>query len=78
MYVAHLIGHEGKGSLLSLLRARGWCIDLQAGPSMGAKGFMFFMISVDLTEDGEGEMWEEGDEAESGVGRVGGTGRDRG
>lgn len=56
MYVAHLIGHEGKGSLLSLLRARGWCNDLLAGPSMGAKGFMFFIVTVDLTENGEGKV----------------------
>lgn len=53
-YVAHLIGHEGQGSLLSYLRTRGWCNVLGAGPMGGAKGFMFFCVSVDLTEDGEG------------------------
>lgn len=53
--MAHLIGHEGGGSLLSHLRAKGWCNFLEAGPSLGAKGFMFFGISVDLTEEGEGE-----------------------
>lgn len=56
MYLAHLIGHEGNGSLLSLLRTRGWCNELLAGPSEGANGFMFFIVNVDLTEDGEGEM----------------------
>ena len=53
-YVAHLIGHEGKGSLLSLLREKGWCNKLLAGPTAGAKGFMFFIVEVDLTEKGEG------------------------
>ncbi len=53
-YVAHLIGHEGTGSLLSYLKGRGWCNFLEAGPSHGAKGFMFFMVMVDLTEEGEG------------------------
>ena len=55
-YVAHLIGHEGAGSLLSYLRAKGWCNLLEAGPLNGAKGFMFFDVNVDLTEEGEG-LW---------------------
>ena len=75
MYVAHLIGHEGKGSLLSLLRDRGWCSTLNAGPSLGAKGFMFFMVNVDLTEDGEGEMFKKGWGKWEEVG-VGGNGRE--
>lgn len=54
-YVAHLIGHEGQGSLLSYLRTQGWCNFLGAGPVGGAKGFMFFSINVDLTADGEGD-----------------------
>lgn len=52
--MAHLIGHEGSGSLLSYLKAKGWCNFLEAGPAGGAKGFMFFCVNVDLTEDGEG------------------------
>ena len=32
----------------------GWCNTLVAGPSLGAKGFMFFDIGVTLTEEGEG------------------------
>ena len=54
-YVAHLIGHEGSGSLLSYLRANGWCNMLGAGPGEGAKGFGFFTVTVDLTKEGEGE-----------------------
>jgi len=51
-YVSHLIGHEGPGSLLSELKNRGWVNSLVAGESSGAKGFAFFGINVDLTEDG--------------------------
>lgn len=51
-YVSHLIGHEGPGSLLSELKNRGWVNSLMAGESNGAKGFGFFGIHVDLTEEG--------------------------
>ncbi|EDV22870.1 uncharacterized protein TRIADDRAFT_28404 [Trichoplax adhaerens] len=51
-YIAHLVGHEGSGSLLSLLKSKGWINTLQAGAKHGAKGFMFFMISCKLTEEG--------------------------
>ncbi len=53
-YVSHLIGHEGPGSLLSYLKARGWCRNLGAGQRGGAKGFSFFSISMDMTVAGEG------------------------
>ncbi len=51
-YICHLIGHEGPGSLLSKLKAKGWCNGLYAGPKNGARGFQFFTISLDLSEDG--------------------------
>lgn len=51
-YLAHLIGHEGPGSLLSELRRRGWCNSLVGGPRHGAKGFGFFTVTVDLTLEG--------------------------
>ncbi|GAQ85219.1 Insulinase (Peptidase family M16) family protein [Klebsormidium nitens] len=34
-YVSHLIGHEGAGSLLSLLKAKGWATGLSAGVGDG-------------------------------------------
>ncbi|KAK7485900.1 hypothetical protein BaRGS_00022895, partial [Batillaria attramentaria] len=52
-YLGHLIGHEGPGSLLSELKARGWVNTLVGGQKSGAKGFSFFMINVDLTEEGQ-------------------------
>ena len=47
--LAHLIGHEGRGSLLSELKARGLVNSLVGGPKSGAKGFGFFTINVDMT-----------------------------
>nr|CAB3255240.1 insulin-degrading enzyme [Phallusia mammillata] len=51
-YLGHLIGHEGPGSLLSELKQQGWVNALMAGSHGGARGFDFFLIQVDLTEDG--------------------------
>lgn len=51
-YVSHLIGHEGKGSLLSELKSLGYVNQLVAGLKEGAKGFSFFVVDVDLTETG--------------------------
>ncbi|XP_032591237.1 insulin-degrading enzyme isoform X1 [Drosophila grimshawi] len=51
-YLTHLIGHEGKGSILSELRRLGWCNDLMAGHQNIQNGFGFFDIAVDLTQDG--------------------------
>jgi len=50
-YASHLIGHEGEGSLLSALKARGWATALHAGvDEFGA--FSLFRIGVILTEAG--------------------------
>ncbi|XP_026283757.1 insulin-degrading enzyme [Frankliniella occidentalis] len=51
-YVAHFIGHEGPGSILSALRSRGWCNGLRAGPTQPARGFAEFSVAVDLSEEG--------------------------
>lgn len=51
-YISHLIGHEGKGSLLSELKSLGYVNNLCAGEKTGAKGFSFFIVDVDLTETG--------------------------
>ncbi|KAH8300473.1 hypothetical protein KR018_008259, partial [Drosophila ironensis] len=51
-YLTHLIGHEGKGSILSELRRLGWCNDLMAGHQNTLNGFGFFDIVVDLTQEG--------------------------
>ncbi|OBZ83270.1 Insulin-degrading enzyme [Choanephora cucurbitarum] len=51
-YLSHLIGHEGSGSILSLLKKNGWANYLKVGTIHGGIGFEFMRISVDLTEQG--------------------------
>lgn len=46
---AHLLGHEGKGSLLSELKRLGWVSSLSAGDSPIARGMNVFDIHVDLS-----------------------------
>ncbi|KAJ3128998.1 Insulinase (Peptidase M16) [Nowakowskiella sp. JEL0407] len=51
-YIAHLIGHEGEGSILSALKNRGWASELGAYNSNGGIGYDFFEISIGLTNEG--------------------------
>ncbi|KAI7862523.1 Metalloenzyme, LuxS/M16 peptidase-like protein [Spinellus fusiger] len=51
-YIAHLISHEGPGSTLSYLKSKGWATALSAGASYGGKGFGFFNLCIELTEEG--------------------------
>ena len=50
--VSHLVGHEGRGSLLSALKARGWAEGLSAGPGMSHPDFATFGITIQATESG--------------------------
>jgi len=54
-YCSHLIGHEGPGSILALLRRKGWVHSLVAGSEPTCNDAAFFKISTKLTEDGLGE-----------------------
>ncbi|XP_015592336.1 nardilysin isoform X2 [Cephus cinctus] len=55
-YVSWIIGHEGKGSLISYLRKKMWCLDIFSGN--GESGFehssmyALFSLSLILTDDG--------------------------
>ncbi|KAG0015145.1 Insulinase (Peptidase M16) [Entomortierella chlamydospora] len=51
-YITHLIGHEGSGSILSLLKRKGWANGLSAGCSSGGIGHEFLKITIDLTSEG--------------------------
>jgi len=51
-YISHLVGHEGKGSLLALLKEREWATDLCAGIAEQTSAFWMFDITVTLTEQG--------------------------
>ncbi|KDP45687.1 hypothetical protein JCGZ_17294 [Jatropha curcas] len=55
-YLAHLLGHEGRGSLHSFLKAKGWATSLAAG--VGDEGMhrstvaYIFGMSIHLTDSG--------------------------
>ncbi|KAH7071172.1 Metalloenzyme, LuxS/M16 peptidase-like protein [Paraphoma chrysanthemicola] len=51
-YLSHLIGHEGPGSILAHIKAKGWANGLGAGGSTLCPGSGIFSINVKLTEDG--------------------------
>lgn len=57
-YISHLIGHEGPGSLLAYIKAKGWANGLSAGAMPICPGSAFFTISIKLTEDGLKEYQE--------------------
>ncbi|MDX1605053.1 MAG: insulinase family protein [Candidatus Competibacterales bacterium] len=51
-YVAHLLGHEGEGSLLARLKQLGWASGLWAGLSADNRSEASFSVSIRLTEAG--------------------------
>ena len=57
-YLSHLIGHEGPGSILAYIKAKGWANGLSAGAMPVCPGSAFFTITIRLTEDGLKEYQE--------------------
>ncbi|XXG56483.1 hypothetical protein AAC387_Pa03g3878 [Persea americana] len=55
-YLGHLIGHEGEGSLFSVLRTLGWATSLFAGEGDWSYEFSFFEVVIDLTDAGHDHM----------------------
>jgi insulysin len=52
-YISHLIGHEGKGSLLSLLKSRHYATELYAdGGNKSCVHWSMFTIRMELTDAG--------------------------
>ena len=51
-YISHLLGHEGKGSLLSLLKEKGWSDGLSAGLGLRHPNNATMGVSVKLTPAG--------------------------
>lgn len=49
--LSHLFGHEGEGSILSLLKARAWASSVSASENAN-RSFTNFSIQIDLTERG--------------------------
>ncbi|KAF2816319.1 LuxS/MPP-like metallohydrolase [Mytilinidion resinicola] len=51
-YFSHLIGHEGPGSILAYIKAKGWANGLSAGAQPLCPGSAIFVVRVKLTEEG--------------------------
>lgn len=51
-YVGGLVGHEGVGSLLSVLKKRGLAEALSTGTGLGWNGGSLFSVSISLSEKG--------------------------
>ncbi|MDR9469001.1 insulinase family protein [Marinospirillum sp.] len=57
-YLAHLIGHEGQGSLLNALKNKGWVTGLSAGTQMRTGQQALFSINLELTPEGDQKTQE--------------------
>eukprot|EP00930_Biecheleria_cincta_P040838 TRINITY_DN27965_c0_g1_i1.p1 TRINITY_DN27965_c0_g1~~TRINITY_DN27965_c0_g1_i1.p1 ORF type:complete len:1178 (-),score=220.11 TRINITY_DN27965_c0_g1_i1:177-3710(-) len=51
-YIAHIVGHEGPGSLLSFLKNKGWVNKNIVGVSLVSDDFAIFRASFDVSEEG--------------------------
>ena len=58
VYIGNLVGHEGEGSLLSLLKEEGWAEALGAGMGIAYRGGSAFNVSINLTDKGVAEKDE--------------------
>ncbi|NMP14762.1 insulinase family protein [Thalassotalea sp. Y01] len=52
-YIAYLLGHEGPGSILSILKNKQWALGLSAGGGVNGSNFKDFNISIRLTQEGQ-------------------------
>lgn len=57
LYLAHLIGHEGKNSILSLLKSKGLAQEIGVGIRTSLRDLSVFAVNIVLTEAGMRE-WE--------------------
>lgn len=51
-YLGNILGHEGEGSLFSLLKKAGWAEGLSAGSGLGGRNQGSFSINIKLTPEG--------------------------
>lgn len=51
-FLANLIGHEGEGSVLSLLKEKGWAESLSAGRGLSTEHASTLNVSINLTREG--------------------------
>lgn len=52
VYIAHMLGHEGRGSLLSLLKRLGWAEGISAGTTLHSRSDAVFQLTIQLTPQG--------------------------
>jgi len=52
LYLSNILGHEGKGSLLSALKAKGWADGVSAGLGFSARDASLYRIRIRLTAAG--------------------------
>ncbi len=52
MIIGQVVGHEGEGSLLALLKRRGWATGINAGRTVKAGDEAVFAVDIELTEAG--------------------------
>lgn len=58
-YLSHLLGHEGTGSVLALLKKKGWASALAVGTSLASKRFTLWECEITLTKAGlDGQHWK--------------------
>jgi len=53
LYIAHVLGHEGPGSLHDVLNRRGWVEELWAGPVHSFSDVQLCSVNVKLTPEGD-------------------------
>lgn len=51
-YIAHMLAHQGEGSLLSFLKRLGWAEDISADVTLQSRHDALFQINLELTEQG--------------------------
>ncbi|RYN22620.1 A-factor-processing enzyme, partial [Alternaria tenuissima] len=51
-YLSHLLSHQGPGSILALIKAKGWANEVRAGGSTLCPGSGLFTVNIKLTEEG--------------------------
>jgi insulysin len=56
--LCHLLGHEGEGSVFSVLHGLGWASGVSAGLATSQDDMCLFEVTVSLTEQGQ-PLWQD-------------------
>ena len=57
-YLAHLIGHESGGSILSALKQKNWANNLSAYHYQSTADFAFLVVNIEISEEGFQHRYE--------------------